>query len=82
MANVSSNRCFLPCSGQAWSKSKRHWGIWSPVGPAWWRLCSPKGRQRQRLFASYEAAEKVALALERKYADSMLVLEDFVAIDI
>jgi hypothetical protein len=54
---------FRACSGQ--SKGKRQWGVcagWDDTFlPLWWRLLDAKGRTR--LFASREAAERVAARL-------------------
>lgn len=60
--NGAPVRNFLPCSGQAFGGGKRHWGIFSPAGPAWWRLEGKGGRRR--LFTSMWAADRVAIRLE------------------
>jgi hypothetical protein len=58
-----SERNFLPASGQSFSGGKRHWGVYSPRGPAWWRLSDK--RNKTRLFGSMKAADRAALGLEK-----------------
>lgn len=59
---------FYPCSGQNRTPGGKAWGIHWPELNTYWRLRGKSGRQR--LFATYQAAERMAHKLEREYLAS------------